>query len=83
MGLQVWLSSLCVTAGYYDRPDVNAVVFGARLAGNEYCQYLRTGDLGFLWDGELYICGRLKDMIILRGRNIYPTDIEVRAITGH
>ena len=38
--------------------------------------YLRTGDLGFLWDGELYICGRIKDLVIVRGRNHYPQDIE-------
>jgi acyl-CoA synthetase (AMP-forming)/AMP-acid ligase II len=38
--------------------------------------YLRTGDLGFVWRGELYVTGRLKDMMILRGRNIYPNDIE-------
>ena len=52
----------------------------ARLAGAEAggCQraYLRTGDMGFLWRGELYVTGRLKDMMILRGRNIYPNDIE-------
>lgn len=38
--------------------------------------YLRTGDLGFLWDGELYVCGRIKDLVIVRGRNHYPQDIE-------
>lgn len=47
--------------------------------------YLRTGDLGFLWKGELYICGRIKDLIIVRGRNHYPQDIErttEAAVTG-
>lgn len=39
-------------------------------------RYLRTGDLGFMWQGELYVTGRLKDMLILRGRNIYPNDVE-------
>lgn len=47
--------------------------------------YLRTGDLGFLWKGELFICGRIKDLIIVRGRNHYPQDIErttEAAVTG-
>ncbi len=46
--------------------------------------WLRTGDLGFLWRGELYIAGRIKDMVIVRGRNIYPNDLEdcLRA-SGH
>lgn len=38
--------------------------------------YLKTGDLGFLWEGELYICGRIKDLVIVRGRNHYPQDVE-------
>ena len=48
------------------------------MAGEEALprRYLRTGDLGFLWRGELYVTGRLKDMLILRGRNIYPNDVE-------
>lgn len=50
----------------------------ACLAGEEGLtrKYLRTGDLGFMWQGELYVTGRLKDMLILRGRNIYPNDVE-------
>ncbi len=50
----------------------------ACLAGEEGLTrtYLRTGDLGFMWQGELYVTGRLKDMLILRGRNIYPNDVE-------
>lgn len=57
----------------------------ARLAGEAGgAGWLRTGDLGFLWRGELYITGRIKDMIIVRGRNIYPNDLEdcLRA-SGH
>ena len=58
----------------------------ARLAGEGETSggWLRTGDLGFLWRGELYIAGRIKDMVIIRGRNIYPNDLEdcLRA-SGH
>lgn len=58
----------------------------ARLAGEGEPSggWLRTGDLGFLWRGELYIAGRIKDMVIIRGRNIYPNDLEdcLRA-SGH
>lgn len=46
------------------------------LSGGAVSGYLRTGDLGFLWGGELYICGRIKDLVIVRGRNHYPQDIE-------
>lgn len=46
------------------------------LSGGAVSGYLRTGDLGFLWEGELYICGRIKDLVIVRGRNHYPQDIE-------
>jgi len=53
-------------------------VFGNSITGDfdDTCTYLRTGDLGFLRDGELFVCGRLKDMIILRGQNYYPEDLE-------
>ncbi len=57
-----------VTTGYYKRPDATAAVF--------HDGWLRTGDLGYLVDGELVICGRIKDVIILGGRNVYPQDVE-------
>lgn len=53
--------------------------------GNSPDGYLKTGDLGFLWEGELYICGRIKDLVIVRGRNHYPQDVErtaEAAVTG-
>lgn len=59
----------------------------ARVAGEEGANggrvYLRTGDMGFVWRGELYVTGRLKDMMIVRGRNIYPNDIEDCLRTTH
>ncbi|MGX4640601.1 AMP-binding protein [Massilia sp. SYSU DXS3249] len=72
---EVWVSSPSVARGYWMRPDETAATFGATLAGGEG-PFLRTGDLGFMRDGELFITGRLKDLIIINGRNVYPQDIE-------
>src|SRR5690242_19620390 len=55
----------------------------ARLAGHDGRPFLRTGDHGFLRDGELFVTGRIKDLIILRGRNIYPQDVEWAAGHSH
>ncbi|MGW2633365.1 fatty acyl-AMP ligase [Streptomyces chattanoogensis] len=76
---EIWLDGPCVAEGYLDRPEESAETFGARIAGEAATSYLRTGDLGFLHDGELYVTGRLKDVIIRRGRNFYPQDIELSA----
>ncbi|HEX2225194.1 MAG TPA: AMP-binding protein, partial [Thermoanaerobaculia bacterium] len=67
-----------VPRGYWNRPEVNREAFQARTADGDG-PYLRTGDLGFLRSGELYVTGRLKDLIILRGRNHYPQDLELTA----
>jgi acyl-CoA synthetase (AMP-forming)/AMP-acid ligase II/acyl carrier protein len=71
-----------VAAGYWNRPEETAEVFGASVPDRQG-RFLRTGDLGFLHDGELYVTGRLKDVIIIRGRNHYPQDIEQSAETAH
>jgi acyl-CoA synthetase (AMP-forming)/AMP-acid ligase II len=73
---EIWVADPGVAAGYWKRPDVSRETFGARLAGEAGGPYLRTGDLGFMRDGELYITGRIKDLIIIRGTNHYPQDIE-------
>jgi acyl-CoA synthetase (AMP-forming)/AMP-acid ligase II len=65
-----------VATGYWRRPAGNAGVFGATLADAGERRFLRTGDAGFLLDGELYVTGRLKDLIIVRGRNYDPTELE-------
>lgn len=65
-----------VAAGYWQKPEATAETFHAKVDGVPGV-FLRTGDLGFIKDGELYITGRQKDVIILRGRNIYPQDIEI------
>lgn len=73
---EIWVRGTSVTQGYWRRPDETAAEFGATLAGVADEVYLRTGDLGAMVDGELVITGRLKDLIIVRGRNIYPQDLE-------
>ncbi|GIF62815.1 hypothetical protein Ais01nite_08500 [Asanoa ishikariensis] len=74
---EIWVSGRSVAAGYWRRPDESARVFDARLAGDAATAYLRTGDLGFLHDGQLVVTGRLKDLVIVRGQNHYPQDIEL------
>jgi acyl-CoA synthetase (AMP-forming)/AMP-acid ligase II/alkylation response protein AidB-like acyl-CoA dehydrogenase/acyl carrier protein len=72
---EIWVRGSNVAAGYWNRPEETQATFGARLEGEEKT-YLRTGDLGFIHEGELYVTGRLKDLVIVRGRNLYPHDIE-------
>lgn len=65
---ELQISGTSVTPGYYKRPDANAELFDG--------EWLRTGDLAYTVDGETYMCGRIKDVIIVGGRNVYPQDIE-------
>ncbi|MGW2277167.1 fatty acyl-AMP ligase [Streptomyces sp. NPDC001770] len=77
---EIWVNGPCVADGYHGRPEESLRTFGARLVGEEELgTWLRTGDLGFVHDGELFVTGRLKDVIIRKGRNYYPQDIEVSA----
>jgi acyl-CoA synthetase (AMP-forming)/AMP-acid ligase II/acyl carrier protein len=80
---EVWVAGPSVAKGYWDRPEESRETFAARLADTDEGPYLRTGDLGFLHDGELIITGRLKDLIILCGRNLYPHDLERTAERSH
>lgn len=80
---EVWLSGPSIAQGYWERPEETERTFRARLAGGGCEEFLRTGDLGFLHEGELFITGRLKDLIILRGRNLYPHDLERTAERSH
>lgn len=73
---EIWLSGPSVAKGYYGGGELSAEVFGARLSGDSRA-FLRTGDYGFLCDGELFITGRLTDLIVIRGRNHHPQDIEL------
>jgi acyl-CoA synthetase (AMP-forming)/AMP-acid ligase II len=76
---EVWTSSESVCAGYYRREQESRSQFRALLKGTSSPRYLRTGDLGFMKDGHLYVTGRLKDLIIIRGQNYYPHDLEAAA----
>jgi acyl-CoA synthetase (AMP-forming)/AMP-acid ligase II len=72
---EIWLRGASVASGYHNRPDETLDTFRAHTADGEG-PYLRTGDLGLLHDGELYVTGRCKDLLIVNGRNLYPQDIE-------
>ncbi|HYO26046.1 MAG TPA: aminotransferase class I/II-fold pyridoxal phosphate-dependent enzyme [Lacipirellulaceae bacterium] len=72
---EIWVSGPSVAEGYWRRPEETQQTFGAMLSDGRG-PFLRTGDLGFLADGELFVTGRLKDLIIIHGVNYYPQDIE-------
>ncbi|MBM3273631.1 MAG: thioester reductase domain-containing protein [Candidatus Sericytochromatia bacterium] len=73
---EIWLRGASKCQGYWNRPELTRTVFEAELPGQPGT-WLRTGDLGFLNGGELFICGRKKDVIIVRGQNYHPQDIEL------
>ena len=80
---EVWVAGPCVAKGYWNRPEETERTFHARIADSDAGPFLRTGDLGFLRDGELFIAGRVKDLIIIRGENHYPQDIELTVERCH
>ncbi|WP_149830554.1 non-ribosomal peptide synthetase [Streptomyces tailanensis] len=81
---EVWVSGASVAQGYWERPEDTARTFRAHLAPTGEGPFLRTGDLGYLGDGgELFVTGRLKDLITIRGRNCHPEDIEFTAVGAH
>ena len=75
---EIWVTGGSKCLGYWNNPEMTRQSFHARISSDadDQHEYLRTGDLGFLHQGELYVCGRRKDMIIVRGQNYYPQDIE-------
>lgn len=73
---EIWVSDPSVAGGYWNRPEETERTFRAHLQDTGEGPFLRTGDLGFVKDGELFITGRIKDLIIIRGTNHYPQDIE-------
>ena len=81
---EIWTADASVAAGYWQRSEESQAVFDARLPERPGLAFLRTGDLGFIDGGDLFITGRLKDLIIIDGRNLHPEDIEmtVRAAAG-
>ncbi|MBG1262820.1 AMP-binding protein [Nostoc commune] len=80
---EIWVSGESVTSGYWNRPEATQETFQAYVKDTGDGPFLRTGDLGFLWNGELFVTGRLKDVIIIRGRNYYPQDIELSVENSH
>ena len=79
---EIWVSSPSVAQGYWRRPEQTALTFKATIVGEEG-EWLRTGDLGVMRDGELFIAGRLKDLLIVRGAKHYPQDIELTVEGQH
>src|SRR5439155_19947057 len=72
---EIWIDGSTTGPGHWRNPTETAYVFGARLADGEG-PFLRTGDLGFMRDGILHVSGRIKDVMIIRGQNVYPQDLE-------
>jgi amino acid adenylation domain-containing protein len=80
---EIWLSGESVTQGYWNRPEETEHTFRARIADTGEGPFLRTGDLGFIREGELFVTGRIKDLIVIRGLNHYPQDIELTVQQSH
>ncbi|CAB9525935.1 Putative fatty-acid--CoA ligase FadD21 [Seminavis robusta] len=83
---EIWIAGPSIAAGYHGKPELSREVFQAKLLPPEDSDsdqidsattFLRTGDLGFMQDGYLYVCGRIKDLLIINGANYYPQDIEL------
>ncbi|MBP1689473.1 MAG: amino acid adenylation enzyme/thioester reductase family protein [Deltaproteobacteria bacterium] len=80
---EIWVAGPQVASGYWGRADDSAATFGARLVDDDRGPFLRTGDLGFVRDGVLFVTGRRKDLIVIRGRNYYPQDLEHTSAQAH
>ncbi|MGO9450870.1 MAG: fatty acyl-AMP ligase [Candidatus Binataceae bacterium] len=80
---EIWISGPSIAKGYWKKPVETQAVFGARIADSSEGPFLRTGDLGFMRGGQLFITGRIKDLIIVRGANHYPEDIERTVLESH
>lgn len=81
---EIWVAGPSVAVGYWKKPVETETTFKATIAGDDSADtFLRTGDLGFKWEGEVFVTGRIKDLVILRGRNYYPHDIEQTVGQSH
>jgi acyl-CoA synthetase (AMP-forming)/AMP-acid ligase II len=80
---EIWVSGSTVAQGYWQRQQETEETFHAYLADTNQGPFLRTGDLGFWKNGHLFVTGRLKDVIIIRGSNYYPQDIELKVQQSH
>lgn len=79
---EIWVSGSSVAKGYWNKPELTKSIFQACLSTGEG-PFLRTGDLGFMIEGDLFVTGRIKDLIVIRGKNHYPQDIEITAEKSH
>ncbi|BAZ51606.1 beta-ketoacyl synthase [Nostoc sp. NIES-4103] len=80
---EIWVTGPSIARGYWRKPQETQQTFNVYLKDTKEGPFLRTGDLGFLLDGELFVTGRIKDMIIIRGQNYYPQDIELTVQKSH
>ncbi|RCJ24926.1 AMP-dependent synthetase [Nostoc sp. ATCC 43529] len=80
---EIWVSGRSVTQGYWNRSQETQKTFKAHIIDTGEGPFLRTGDLGFLRNGELFVTGRIKDVIIIKGQNHYPQDIELTVQESH
>ncbi len=81
---EVWITGHCVGRGYWHQTELTQYTFQAHIQGDaSETRYMRTGDLGLLENGELFIVGRLKETIIIRGQNFYPAEIEPIVQNAH
>ncbi len=80
---EIWVDDPAVTEGYWGRPEETQRTFRATIADTGEGPFLRTGDLGFLRDGQIFVVGRIKDLIIIRGTNHHPQDIEWTVQAAH
>jgi acyl transferase domain-containing protein/acyl carrier protein/alpha/beta superfamily hydrolase len=80
---EIWVAGPSIAQGYWQKEQLTQATFSAYTRDTQAGPFLRTGDLGFLSDGELFVTGRLKDLIIIRGRNHYPQDIELSVGNSH
>jgi acyl-CoA synthetase (AMP-forming)/AMP-acid ligase II len=80
---EIWVSGPSVAQGYWRKPEDSKAAFRARLANDGGREYLRTGDLGAFHDGQVVVTGRIKEVLIVRGRKYYPNDLERTAQSSH
>ncbi len=81
---EIWLSGPNIAQGYWENTDATEQTFHGRLNDeDDQDSFLRTGDIGFIRNGQIYVTGRIKDLMIVRGRNLYPQDVEKAVESAH
>lgn len=80
---EIWVRGNSMSEGYWRKPEINELAFKKQPQGEDNTDYYTTGDMGFIHEGEVFVTGRIKDLIIVRGRNLYPQDIERACLNAH